>query len=275
MNIEVIVPVRNMADHLHSSIQPLLEESGRGDIVTVVDDASTDATAEVAKSLGANVVTITDSRGPYLARQAAANASTADVLLFVDARCRARKGLFDSHRRMQSEPGVALSCTAVHTESGPTLAARIAARQQPFSLDGKVGVPGRLDFYPTANLGVRRTAFEAVSGFRSMRSGADADICWRIQRDGFGTLAADPEILMDWVPRSTMADLLSQWYRYGKSTAYLEWVHGDQSPSASGGRSVVRERIAAAFVSLGYQAGYRVAKLQRSQRIPPVAYTGD
>src|SRR5687768_14893161 len=128
--IEVIIPVRDMADHLPKLLQPLLDQLSAGDRVTVVNDASTDRTEAVALSLGANVVTVTESRGPYYARQLAASKSSADILLFIDGRCRPLPGLLAAHRTLQDQPGVALSCTNVRTVTGPTLAARMAAKMQ-------------------------------------------------------------------------------------------------------------------------------------------------
>src|SRR5687767_14890834 len=132
--IEVIIPVRDMADHLPKLLAPILDQLADGDRVTVVDDASTDDTAAVARSLGANVVTVTNSRGPYYARQLAASESRSDILLFTDGRCRPLPGLLAAHRELQQQPGVALSCTNVRTVTGPTIAARMAAAMQPFML---------------------------------------------------------------------------------------------------------------------------------------------
>lgn len=274
LSLEVIIPVRNLGDHIEACLTSLLSQLETTDRITVVDDASTDQTAAQAQSFGVKVISLTASRGPYYARQIAAGESEAGVLLFVDARCRALPGLAAAHRNMLADPAVALTCTETRTLSGPTLAQRIAARQQPFSLAGKVGVQGRLDFYPTANLGVRRSAFIEVGGFRDMRSGADADLCWRIQKAELGVLKADLTPLMEWAPRSSFRDLMEQWYRYGKSTAYLEWVYPDQSPSSAGRRVSIRERILsrhkplALLPAVAYQLGVR-----RGQRGPLKAPT--
>jgi glycosyltransferase involved in cell wall biosynthesis len=279
---DVIIPVRNLAEQVGACLDPIRNQLAEDDRIVVVDDGSTDGTADVAKALGASVITITQSRGPYFARQVAASSSAADNILFVDARCRALPGLLDRHRTLLDQPGVALSCTEVSTLSGPTLAARIAHKQQPFSLAGKIGVNGRLDFFPTANLGVRRSAFAKVGGFREMRSGADADLCWRIQMAGLGAMKADPTVLMEWAPRSSIRDLVEQWNRYGKSTAYLEWVYPDQSPTSSGQKLSMKRDLAQRFrgdkrtdvlsllPSLAYQFG--VQQGRRSPKTPPALY---
>ncbi|MBS1691334.1 MAG: glycosyltransferase [Actinobacteria bacterium] len=293
-SIEIIIPVRNMGQQLAKALQTLTPQLTEADTLTVVDDASGDDTARVAAGAGANVITLRDSRGPYFARQVAAMRSSADVLLFIDGRCRALPGLLDAHRRLHADAGTALSCTDVRTAGGPTLAARVAALQQPFSLAGKIGTPGRPDFYPTANLGVSATAFAAVEGFRAMRSGADADICWRIQNESHGRMAVDTRTLMEWEPRATMRDLASQWKRYGASTAYLEWLYGDISPSTFGtprplpqrlwlrirsardtAGATVPESMARLAITAVYQYGYTSAKRKSREFVPPAPYRTD
>lgn len=269
-----------MADQLDSLIAPLIRQCGASDVVTVVDDASTDRTGDRARELGARVLRVEDSSGPYHARQLAAGASQAEVLLFVDGRCRPLAGLLESHRELQSGPGILLSATDTRTRSGSALAARASARLQVFALKNFIGRPGRLDYYPTANLGVRKSAFDRVNGFRAMRSGADADLCWRIQQTAAGCMAVDTRTLMEWEPRTSMPDLLSQAYRYGKSYAYLQWAFGDEleNTNAAAGakfRSLARrvrdrlgqviktapaESAACAAYSVALQVGYRVAK---------------
>ena len=288
LSMEVIIPVRNMAEHIAKCLPLLIDQCGDGDVITVVDDASSDRTGEVARTLGVRVLPLSESLGPYRARQLAANNSQADVLLFIDARYRPLPGLLDSHRDAQSRPGVMLSCTNTYTLSGKSLAARVAARQQPFSLDQLVGVDGRADFYPTANLGVKRSAFEQVGGFRAMRSGGDADLCWRIQ-DAFPySFAADARVLMEWEPRSSLVGLASQVFRYGKSYAYLQWVFGEADTprivSKKTWRQRVRRRKDQSTASLVLEAGasfaisrldvvgYWWAKRQRNNFEPPRYY---
>ncbi|MUL63132.1 glycosyl transferase family A [Mycobacterium sp. CBMA 234] len=296
--IEVIIPVRDMAGHLPRLLEPLRAQLADGDRVTVVDDASTDDTAAVACSMGAKVVTLTDSHGPYYARQVAASKSGADILLFIDGRCRPLPGLLEAHRELQGQPGVALSCTNVHTLSGPTLAARMAAKMQPFMLPRGGGAmkaiiglePPRPDYYPTANLGINRIAFEKVAGFRAMRGGGDLDICWRIQDQSIGTIATDTRVLMEWEPRTSIRDLASQWKRYGNSNAYIRWAHrndrarnGDHVPSRLSplnAWTTIRSELwrppselaATAVLGLAFQYGYFAARLQCGEFNMPVHF---
>src|SRR5262245_46149750 len=98
---------RDMAGDVAKLLRPLLGQLVDGDRVTLGNGASRDDTEAVARSLGADVVTLEGSRGPYYARQVAASRSTADILLFTDARCRTLPGLLDAHRELQRQQGVA------------------------------------------------------------------------------------------------------------------------------------------------------------------------
>jgi glycosyltransferase involved in cell wall biosynthesis len=92
--ISFIVPAFNEELELPSTlaaIQAAATNANQNYEVVVVDDASTDATAEVARTAGAQVVSI-NRRHIAAARNAGAKASRGDMLLFVDADTRINAG---------------------------------------------------------------------------------------------------------------------------------------------------------------------------------------
>ena len=79
----------------------------------------------------------------------------------------------------------------------------------------------------TANLAVRRSVFEKIGLFRPyLTTGGDADICWRLQREGGWELRFAEQAIIRHRHRQTLAELHSQWRRYGKSNRYLHELHG-------------------------------------------------
>ncbi len=85
LRLSVIVPARNAAATL-GCVLPVWKRPGRGELeLIVVDDASTDGTAETASRHADRVIRLAERRGPAAARNAGALASRGDVLLFVDA----------------------------------------------------------------------------------------------------------------------------------------------------------------------------------------------
>ncbi len=68
---------------------------------------------------------------------------------------------------------------------------------------------------------MRREDLEATGGFGEVRSGGDADFCWRVLGRAGRRLEAVEEVLMDWIPREDPKEFLEQNYRYGKSNHQL------------------------------------------------------
>jgi glycosyltransferase involved in cell wall biosynthesis len=85
--ISVIMPVYNGRDFIVQSLPPLVAMLERGEVieVIVVDDSSTDDTAQVAAQLGARVIPSGGRLGPGAARNMAAHQAQGNVLWFVDA----------------------------------------------------------------------------------------------------------------------------------------------------------------------------------------------
>lgn len=84
-DISVIIPAFNAAEHLERCLQALAESSLRPLEVIVVDDGSTDASAEVARAAGAIVVATGAQSGPAKARNLGARAAKGAILFFLDA----------------------------------------------------------------------------------------------------------------------------------------------------------------------------------------------
>jgi glycosyltransferase involved in cell wall biosynthesis len=83
--ISVIVPVRNGGANLRLCLASLLDSDFSDYEVIVVDDASTDDTAETAVALGARVVRLPRQGGPANARNLGAEVGRGEYLLFIDA----------------------------------------------------------------------------------------------------------------------------------------------------------------------------------------------
>jgi glycosyltransferase involved in cell wall biosynthesis len=85
--ISVIMPAYNAAHLLPRVLPPLLKMLADGEVaeLLVVDDQSTDNTADLAREMGAKVMITPANGGPGVARNLAAKEAIGDVLWFVDS----------------------------------------------------------------------------------------------------------------------------------------------------------------------------------------------
>ncbi len=85
--ISVIVPAYNASGYIKRVIGPLLEMEAAGEVdeVLIIDDCSTDSTADIAKDMGATVLQTPQNGGPGAARNLAAEVAKGDILWLVDS----------------------------------------------------------------------------------------------------------------------------------------------------------------------------------------------
>lgn len=97
--ISIIIPARNEEDNIGALLESITSPSTRPHQIIVVDDASTDRTAAIAREQGATVVSPPplpdDWKGKPWACQHGAAAATGDWLLFLDADTRLAPGGLD------------------------------------------------------------------------------------------------------------------------------------------------------------------------------------
>lgn len=88
LKISVIVCAYNEARHVAGCLHSLLAQSRPPDEILLIDNASTDATGDVARAVGGGIRVIHESRkGLVQARETGRLAATGDVLAYIDADC--------------------------------------------------------------------------------------------------------------------------------------------------------------------------------------------
>lgn len=84
MMISVILPAKNEAGSIGTTLAGIFKTCPDAEVI-VVNDGSTDNTADIAKTAGAEVINHPYSKGNGAAIKAGARAATGDVLVFMDA----------------------------------------------------------------------------------------------------------------------------------------------------------------------------------------------
>jgi glycosyltransferase involved in cell wall biosynthesis len=183
--VSVVIPVRDRRDLLTRTLDALEAQTFRDFDVVVVDDGSTDGSAEAAEQrhvAGRPVrVVRTGGVGAVMARISGVAESGAEILAFTDSDCEPASNW--------------LASTVGVIDNGADL---VHGRTMP---SGPVGPLERSlwsdteGLYPSCNLVVRRTAYDAVGGFELRHggrgSGEDTVFGWRVARRGDVRYAED------------------------------------------------------------------------------------
>jgi len=84
MKVSAVIPAYNEAERIGAVLEPL-RATPLVDEIVVVDDGSTDGTAEIAKRYGVKLIRLPENKGKAAALDAGVRAAEGDVLLFLDA----------------------------------------------------------------------------------------------------------------------------------------------------------------------------------------------
>jgi GT2 family glycosyltransferase len=220
--ITVVVPARNAAPFLGECLDALLAQEPRPDEIIVVDDASTDATATVARERGVRLERLQSSRGPGGARNAGVACAAGAVVAFVDADdvvapgwCAALEAAFAA--------GAEAAASRLHRPTTGSLPQRFAAeRAGPRTRRS----PWRMATSGT-QLAVRRDVFARVGGFDELlRGGEDIDLSLRLNLEGHRLVAVDGAVVTR-RERATLGSMLRQQARwaYWWPTLDEKWRH--------------------------------------------------
>ena len=215
--VDVVVPVAAGPARVRAVLDRLDRLVLRpGDSVVVVDNRG----AGVADP---RIVVDAAQASSYYARNRGAARGAAPWLLFLDADVDPPADLLD--RFFDPAPGARTAVLAGAVRDAPpgpqaTLAERWAHRKASMSQEVTLGHEGWA-FAQTASCAVRREAFSAAGGFsEGIRSGGDADLCWRL-RDAGWDLERRPGAVVVHENRTRLRAVLRQRARHGAGAAWL------------------------------------------------------
>jgi GT2 family glycosyltransferase len=228
--ISVVVPFLGDAEEARSTLAMLTSLSTRpGDELIVADNTPDGVGAGLADDR-VTVVSAADRRSASHARNLGSRAAGGEWLLFIDADCQPPADLLD--RYFTDPPGARVGIVAGEIEGVTDQEALLArwARSRRGQWVSHHLETGPAPAGVTANMLVRRAAFEQLGGFR-IGGGGDLDLSWRAQEGGW-ELVYRPDVIVRHRDRETFAELADQAISYGGHQARLRELHGDAVPRA-------------------------------------------
>ena len=218
--VSVVVAAYNAAATLGDCLASLEVQSYPDYETIVVDDGSTDATAQVAGLAGTRVVRV-DHRGLGGARNAGIDAATGEIVAFLDADARADRDWLYHLVECIMRRGVAAA-------GGPNFAP-VAKNAKTAAMAAAPGLPcevragdDRLSQLCGCNMAITRAALRAAGGFDPdfTAAGDDVDLSWRLAERG-ETLASAPGAIVIHERRATLGAYLVQQRGYGSGEGTL------------------------------------------------------
>jgi O-antigen biosynthesis protein len=189
--------------------------------VIVVDDGSSDASAEIAKGHGVRLVE-TAHRGLSHARNAGiANASGEIVAFLDDDAYPDHDWLYYIAASLRANGHAGVGGPNIAPDDDGLVAECVAAAP-----GGPIHVlisDREAEHVPGCNMAFRKSALEEIGGFdeRFRVAGDDVDVCWRLQESG-RTLGFSAGAVVMHRRRDSVRRYLRQQYGYGEAEALLE-----------------------------------------------------
>ncbi len=197
LTISVVMPAYKAEHLLPQVLPPLLNLLERGEVteVLVVDDQSPDGTADLARKMGATVLSTPRNGGPGLARNLAAEHAKGDILWLVDSDVIAREDGPSYIRKAFADPKVGAMFGSYDTEpAGPSWFSRYKNLMHHYY--HQIGNPDASTFWAGCGA-LRKDVFLDVGGFDietyKVPSIEDIELGYRIRSAGF-RIVLDPDM---------------------------------------------------------------------------------
>lgn len=229
--VSVVVPFSGDEPAATSALAAMARIQLREGDELVFADNSDDGALDAVAGDTMRVVRATAERSSYHARNIGARAASGgDWLLFVDADCVPQPDLLDAYFTEPVPEGCGVLAGQISGDPSqgglmPRYARSRNYLSQTEGLHGKAGTAGA-----TANLLLRRTAFDAAGGFREgIRSGGDVDLCWRLRAAGWSLEYRHGAGVVH-RHRETLPGFMGQVARYAAGARWLDSEHPGSSP---------------------------------------------
>lgn len=235
--ISVIVCTRNGRDRIGACLAAASRMTGGNFETIVVDDGSTDGTADFVEARFPDVKLIRLApSGLSAARNAGAAAASGEVLAFTDDDCEPDSEWIARLRPVFLDGRFAAA-------GGPNLPPEARTWREAV-VRAAPGAPSHVmlgdeeaEHLPGCNLAVTKAAFDAIGGFdvRFHTAGDDVDFCWRLRDAGFRLGFAPGAFVWHW-RRPRLGAFLRQQRGYGRAEKMLLEKHPRRFSESGGAK---------------------------------------
>lgn len=233
MRCSIIVPTFNRAATLSACLASVIRQDYSDYETIVVDDASTDGTAEMVQREFPQVRYLRQAAngGQILARNRAIGVAGGDVLMFTDDDCVPPPGWLRAHARHYSDARVG-AVGGPQVPRRPSFYDKFFMAHYPEEYHGQQRIE-RITGWErlvTGNMSVPRAVFERVGLFdERFLSGSDADLVRRICRAGY-VVINDSALGVEHRKTYTLSSFLSERFRKASGSLMTDVKEGLLQP---------------------------------------------
>ncbi len=224
-SVSVVVCSYNGSRTLEECLESLMRLTYADYEVILVDDGSTDATAEIAERFPLVRLIRQENRGLSAARNVGARAAKGAIIAYTDDDCVADPDwLTYLVRAMLDQDVVAIGGPNITPATDGWVARCVAAspgNPSHVMLDDR-----HAEHVPGCNMAVRRDVLLDMGGFDTQfrQAGDDVDVCWRLLDQGY-SIGFAPAAVVWHHRRCTVRDYLKQQRGYGRSEGLVSFKH--------------------------------------------------
>ncbi len=229
----VVVCTRNGAPTLRECLAALREQSHASYEVLVIDDGSTDATPDIARSFDFVRYHSQEPAGLSAARNLGMRLATGEIIAYTDDDCIPDEDWLH-HLALAYDDPQWVAVGGPNIPPPPRSFTEVIVAAAPGAPAHVLLNDTEAEHLPGCNLSIRKAALEAIGGFREefTTAGDDVDVCWRLQ----GKLRFAPAAVVWHHRRFTVSAYLRQQRGYGRAEALLIKTHPERFAWFGGAR---------------------------------------
>lgn len=231
--ISIIIPVYNNEKAVALCLQALMKQNFASNSleVIVVDDGSTDNTADVVKQYPVKYI-YQENAGPATARSTGWKAAYGEIVCFTDSDCIPERNWVEKIAKRYASDEIGGVGGSYDIANKDSLLARCVHEE---IVQRHMRTSRETDYLGSFNLSYRKKVLEEVGGFNeSFRqpSGEDNDLSYRVKKAGY-KLIFDKDIKVSHCHQTNLIKYLKEQYRHGYWRMKLYKLHPDMTKGDS------------------------------------------
>jgi len=227
----IIVPVFNCEETMDACLESLLNQDYPSYEIIIIDDGSTDETAQICQSKeGIQIIQVSNG-GPSKARNIGVKKAKGEFVAFTDGDCIVHQQWLTELRKGFLRAEIAsVGGNQISPETESSYGQNV---QETFAILGFATSymktrpnMAKIQHNPSCNSAYRKTLFETIGGFEeSLWPGEDMDLDFRLTQQGY-ILMRNPKAIVKHFRPQSHTELGNMMQRYGASTNLLLRKYG-------------------------------------------------